>query len=75
MKAGAGFSPDERNYYPTNENVYLLKARSFGIGWQKPIGIYSLLNVGADYTRQELSFRLGEYVEVYSFSIGYRYKF
>ncbi len=75
LKAGAGFSPDERNYYPTNENVYLLKARSFGIGWQKPIGIYSLLNVGADYTRQELSFRLGEYVEVYSFSIGYRYKF
>ncbi|HAP35057.1 MAG TPA: hypothetical protein DCQ28_03620 [Bacteroidetes bacterium] len=75
IKAGAGFSPDERNYDPTNSNVYLLKARSFGIGLQKPFGIYSLLNAGIDYTRQELSFNLGEYVEVYSFSIGYRHKF
>ncbi len=75
LKAGAGFSPDERNYDPTNSTVYLLKARSFGIGWQKPIGIYSVLNVSADYTRQELSFNPGEFVEVYSFSIGYRYKF
>ncbi len=75
MKAGAGFSPDERNYDPTNSNVYLLKARSFGIGWQKPLGIFSLLTVSVDYTRQELSFSPGEFVEVYSFSIGYRYKF
>ena len=75
MKAGAGFSPDERNYDPTSGNIYLLKARSFGIGWQKPLGVYSLLNIAADYTRQELSFSLGEYVEVYSFSFSYRYKF
>lgn len=75
IKAGAGFSPDERNYDPTNSNVYLLKARSFGIGLQKPLGIISLLTASADYTRQELSFKQGSFIEVYSISIGYRYKF
>ena len=74
-KFGAGFSPDERNYDPANESVYLLKAQSAGIGWQKPIGLYSLLNVNLDYTNQELSFSPGEYVRVYSCSVGYRFKF
>lgn len=74
-KIGAGFSPDERNYDPTNGNVYLLKAQSFGIGWQKPFGLYALLNVTADYTNQELAFSPGNYVRVYSLSVGYRYKF
>ncbi len=74
-KIGAGFSPDERNYDPTNRNVYLLKAQSFGIGWQKPIGTYSLLNVNFDYTKQEVIFSPGSYVEGYSISAGYRYKF
>ena len=75
VKVATGFSPDERNYDATNSNVYLLKASSFGIGWQKPFGIYSLVNVNVDYTRQELAFRLGDYVEVYSLFISYRYKF
>lgn len=74
-KIGAGFSPDERNYDPSNGNLYLLKAQSVGIGWQKPLGIYSTLNANFDYTNQELSFSPGEYVKVYSISIGYRYKF
>lgn len=74
-KIGAGFSPDERNYDPTNGNVYLLKAQSFGIGWQKPIGIYSLLTANVDYTNQELAFSPGSYVAGYSVSVGYRYKF
>lgn len=74
-KIGAGFSPDERNYDPANSTVYYLKARSFGVGWQKPLGIYSLLTVTFDLTDQELAFSPGEYVTVYSFSAGYRFKF
>lgn len=74
-KIGAGFSPDERNYDPANGNVYYLKAQSFGIGWQKPLGIYSLLTLTFDVTNQELAFSPGEYVTVYSFSAGYRFKF
>ncbi|MEW5797701.1 MAG: YaiO family outer membrane beta-barrel protein [Bacteroidota bacterium] len=74
-KIGAGFSPDERNYDPANGNVYYLKAQSFGIGWQKPLGIYSLLTMTFDLTKQELTFNPGEYVTVYSLSAGYRYKF
>lgn len=75
VKIGAGFSPDESNYDPTNGNVYLLKAQSVGIGWQKPIGTISLLTATVDYTNQEAAFRAGKYVEGYSVSVGYRYKF
>lgn len=74
-KVGAGFSPDERNYDPADGNLYYLKAQSFGIGWQKPVGMYSLLTVTFDFTNQELGFSPGEYVKVYSFSAGYRFKF
>ncbi|MDD8018309.1 MAG: YaiO family outer membrane beta-barrel protein [Bacteroidota bacterium] len=74
-KIGAGFSPDERNYDPANKNVYYLKAQTAGVGWQKPLGLYSLFTATFDYTNQELVFSQGEYVKVYSFSVGYRYKF
>jgi YaiO family outer membrane protein len=77
LKAGTGFSPDERHIDPTNGSVYFLNARSFGVGWQKPFGIYSLFTANIDYAKEEHSFKKGviEYIEVYSFSIGYRYKF
>ncbi|MDP1678400.1 MAG: YaiO family outer membrane beta-barrel protein [Bacteroidota bacterium] len=75
MRAGTGFSPDERNYDPSNGKVYFLNAQSFGVGWQKPFGIYSLLTIGLDYTKQEVAFKLGDYVQMYSVLVGYRYKF
>lgn len=74
-RIGAGFSPDERNYDPSAETVYFLKAESYGVWWQKPIGDYSIVTLIFDFTNQELTFKRGEYVKVYSISVGYRYKF
>ena len=75
FKISGGFSPDERNYDPANGSVYFLKAQTAGIGWQKPISENSILNFSFDITNQELGFSNGEYVKVYSFSAGYKYKF
>jgi YaiO family outer membrane protein len=74
-RISAGFSPDERHYDPLNGNIYYLKAQSFGTWWQKPLGMYSLLTLSFDVTNQELIFKPGGYVKVYSISAGYRYKF
>jgi YaiO family outer membrane protein len=75
-KIGGGYSPDEKNYNDSlSSSVYFLKAQSAGIGWQKPIGSSSMVTANIDYTNQELSSSAGEYVKVYSFSLGYRYKF
>lgn len=74
-RIGAGFSPDERNYDPINGNIYYLKAQSFGAWWQKQLGMYSLFTFSFDMTNQELIFKPGDYVKVYSIAAGYRYKF
>ncbi len=76
VKAGGGFSPDEKSYNDSlSSNIYFLKAQSAGIGWQKPIGISSTLTATFDYTNQELSFRPGQFVKIYSLAVGYKYKF
>jgi len=74
-RIGTGFSPDERSYDPVADRVYYLKAQSFGLWWQKPIDDYSVLTLIFDVINQELTFKRGEYVTVYSISVGYRYKF
>jgi YaiO family outer membrane protein len=74
-RIGAGFSPDERNYDPANKNIYFLTAETYGLGWQQPIGIVSLLMVNVDYTNQELVNNRGTYVDLLTVAVGYRYKF
>jgi YaiO family outer membrane protein len=80
VKAGTGFTPDERfvqsnaGFSGTTE-VFHLKSQNAGIGFQKTIGIYTLLIVAFDFTNQELSFSPFDYVKVYSISAGLRWKF
>ncbi|MHB1050662.1 MAG: YaiO family outer membrane beta-barrel protein [Bacteroidota bacterium] len=74
-RIGAGFSPDERNYDPSNKNIYFLTAETYGLGWQQPIGIVSLLLVNVDYTNQELLINPGSFVDLLTVAVGYRYKF
>jgi YaiO family outer membrane protein len=80
VRAGTGFTPDERSVqsnagFSGTTEVFHLKSQTAGIGFQKTIGIYTLLVVTFDITNQELSFVPYNYVKMYSISIGLRWKF
>jgi YaiO family outer membrane protein len=79
LHAGAGFSADERSIQSsagfTGQEVFYLKSQTIGLGWQQNIGSVSMLLGTLDVVNQELSFSPGNYVTMYSLSIGFRTRF
>jgi YaiO family outer membrane protein len=79
LRAGAGFSADTRLMQSSTgfmgQEVFYLKSQTIGVGWQQSIGAASLCVTTFDITNQELSFRPGSYVTMYSFSIALRTRF
>jgi YaiO family outer membrane protein len=80
IKAGTGFTPDERTVqssvgFSGPTEVFYLKSQTAGIGFQKMIGLYTLLVASFDFTNQELGFPPYDYVKMYSLSAGIRLKF
>ncbi|MFH0992336.1 MAG: YaiO family outer membrane beta-barrel protein [bacterium] len=79
VKGGIGFSPDERAIQSstglTGKQLFYLKSQTIGLGWQGGITDSFAAYVNCDYTNQELSFRSGYYVVMYSISLGMRVKF
>jgi YaiO family outer membrane protein len=79
LRLGAGFTPDERyvqsNTGYGNKEIFYLGAQTIGIGIQKALGTQYLLSVTFDYTNQEKSYSPGNYLKMYSFSVGLRFKF
>jgi hypothetical protein len=77
-KRSSGSSFLERDGFDTGftgQEVFFLKSQTMGVGWQQSIGTTSLLLTTLDVTNQELSFNPGNYVTMYSFSIGFRTRF
>jgi YaiO family outer membrane protein len=79
FRAGAGFSADERTIQSTTGfeglNVFYLKSQTAGLGWQQSFSTNYLFVATFDVTNQELSFSPGNYVMMYSFSMGVRVRF
>lgn len=80
LRAGAGFSADERTIqsntgFQGQTEVFYLQSQTVGIGIQQSIATYHLLVATFDVTNQELSFRPGNYVVMYSLSVGFRVRF
>jgi YaiO family outer membrane protein len=79
LRAGAGFSADERTLQSSSgfvgKEVFYLKSQTVGVGWQESVAANYLLLATFDITNQELSFSPGNYVVMYSLSIGMRARF
>ncbi len=79
LKAGAGFSADERTIQSSTgfegKELFYLQSQSVGVGWQGSIATNYFLIATLDVTNQELGFDPGNYVVMYSLSIGVRLRF
>jgi YaiO family outer membrane protein len=80
LKAGAGFSADERTIqsntgFQGQTEVFYLQSQTVGIGIQQSIATYHLFVATFDVTNEELSFSPGNYVVMYSLSVGLRVRF
>jgi len=80
VRAGTGFTPDERSVqsnagFSGTTEVFHLRSHTAGIGFQKTVGICTLLTVTFDFTNQQLSFVPFDYTKMYSISVGLRWKF
>lgn len=79
LRAGAGFSADERALQSSTgflgQEVFFLKSQTAGVGWQQTFATNNLIIATFDVTNQELSFSPGNYVLMYSLSIGMRARF
>ena len=80
LRAGAGFSADERTIqsntgFQGQTEVFYLQSQTVGIGIQQGIATYHLFVATFDVTNQELSFSPGNYVVMYSLSVGLRVRF
>jgi YaiO family outer membrane protein len=79
VRLSAGFTPDERRIQTdldlNKTEIYYLNSQTAGFGIQKAIGTRYLLIATFDYTNQEKSFDPGQYLKMYSFSMGVRWKF
>jgi YaiO family outer membrane protein len=79
LRAGAGFSADERSLQSSagfsGKDVFYLKSQTFGVGWQQNVSAVTLLSMSFDVVNQELSFSPGNYITMYSCSIGIRTRF
>ncbi len=79
LKAGAGFSADERTIQSSagfaGKELFYLQSQSVGVGWQGSFATNYFLVATLDVTNQELGFDPGNYVVMYSLSIGVRLRF
>jgi YaiO family outer membrane protein len=80
LRAGAGFSADERTIqsntgFEGQTEVFYLQSQTVGIGIQQGIATYHLFVATFDVTNQELSHSPGNYVVMYSLSVGLRFRF
>jgi YaiO family outer membrane protein len=79
FRIGAGFTPDERliqaGTSTDSKDVFYLNSNTVGIGVQKTIGIHYLLLASFDYTTEEKNYAPGNYLKMYSLSMGLRWKF
>lgn len=79
LRAGAGFSADERALQSSTgfagKEVFYLQSQSVGLGWQGNLATNYLLVATLDVTNQELGFNQGNYVVLYSLSMGVRVRF
>ncbi|NUN68384.1 MAG: YaiO family outer membrane beta-barrel protein [Bacteroidetes bacterium] len=75
-KAGGGVSPDEDRFIDSaGAAIYNIGSTGIGGGIQYLFDPFSSVTASADYSRQELSYRRGTYMDVYSLSLSYKYKF
>jgi YaiO family outer membrane protein len=75
-KIGGGVSPDEDRFVDTaGANLYNIGSSGAGIGYLYFLDPFSSLTMSFDYSDQELSYRRGSFMNVYSFSVAYKYKF
>lgn len=78
IRLSTGLSPDERivqaNPDSAGKEVLSLQSQGVGIGWQQNLDRTYQLIVSFDVTNQELRFNPGNYVTIYSFSLGVRLK-
>lgn len=76
LTAGAGFSPDQRriqsNLGLENNNIYLLKSRKVELNIQKSVRYNMVWLLDVYYSKQELSFSYGDFVNVIGFTTGIR---
>jgi YaiO family outer membrane protein len=79
IRAGAGYSADERSMQSSagfaGKDVFYLKSQTIGVGWQQSMSATTLLLMSFDIVSQELSFSPGNYITMYSCSIGIRTRF
>jgi YaiO family outer membrane protein len=79
LKVGAGFTADERVVQSTTgfpgKDIFYLKSKTVGAGWQQSLSTYILLVATFDVTNQEISFRPGNYTNMYSLALGLRATF
>lgn len=74
LKAGAGSSPDDANHIdPTGTKLNLLKSQSVGTGFYYMMDLHHTADFSLDYKYEEIT--PGFLVNIYSISVGYRYKF
>lgn len=75
-KVGGGVSPDEDRFVDTTgAQLYNIGSTGAGVGGQFVFSPYLSLNTSFDFSSQELSYRRGDYMDVYSFSLSIKYKF
>ncbi|MFA6468434.1 MAG: YaiO family outer membrane beta-barrel protein [Bacteroidota bacterium] len=76
FRAGGGASPDEDRIIDTiGTQFYNLKLQTIGVGYQYVVNYHSLVHAMIDLTRQELPGSAGNYMNIVSLTIGYKYKF
>jgi YaiO family outer membrane protein len=75
-KIGGGVSPDEDRFVDSaGAAVYNIGSTGIGAGFQYFLDPFSALTMSFDYSDQELSYSRGAYMNVYSISVAYKYKF
>ena len=70
LSFGNGFSPDNKNRVDGTGDIYQLQSYKAGFGFQKTISTRIILRGNIGYGYQELEFRLGDFLNRYSFSLG-----
>ncbi|MFA6439410.1 MAG: YaiO family outer membrane beta-barrel protein [Bacteriovoracaceae bacterium] len=75
-KIGGGVSPDEDRFVDTvGANLYNIGSSGIGVGYLYFFDPFSSVTVSFDYSNQELTYKRGSFMNVYSFSVAYKYKF
>lgn len=75
VRGGFGFSPEERRFQDVTGSVFLTESQFMGVDFSKQLRYNVIASVSLDVTRQELSFDPGRFINVFTFSTGFQYKF